>query len=92
VYRSNRKSQAFRKTVLFIENGKIFLNVRILMFYLLCQQFFHFYPFFSRATNFGQLLRYESLEVGSAEKVFSASAKRRQSEAVYEYCELKPTK
>ena len=30
--------------------------------------------------------------LGFAEKVFSASATRRQSEAVYEYCELKPTK
>jgi len=30
--------------------------------------------------------------IGFAEKVFSASATRRQSEAVYEYCELKPTK
>jgi len=30
-------------------------------------------------------------ELGFAEKVFSTSATRRQSEAVYEYCELKPT-
>ncbi len=31
-------------------------------------------------------------DLGFAEKVFSASATKRQSEAVYEYCELKPTK
>ena len=53
---------------------------------------FYFHIFFPSAPIFGHLLRCESLEAGFAEKVFSTSATRRQSEAVYEYCELKPTK
>ena len=44
---------------------------------------------------YGKFRGYELSKVfylGFAEKVFSASATRRQSEAVYEYCELKLTK
>ena len=50
-----------------------------------------FITFFPSVAIFGHLLRCKSLEVGFAEKVFNASATRRQSEVVYAYCALKPT-
>ena len=42
--------------------------------------------------RFYKEMSYPEIAEGFAEKVFSTSATRRQSEAVYEYCELKPTK
>ena len=86
-----RKSPAFKGNELFIKNEKSFITKAYAYFPSYLQKYL-FITFFPSAPIFGHLLLCENLKAGFAEKVFSTSATRRQSEAVYEYCALKPTK